>query len=171
MKKSILILTFMVTMIANMFGQWEVKQSKDEFGDLTGDKYAVVVMEDGTFSNSATTNAKLATVLFYTKIESKPFVYFNLWEYHSSKATFIKKGISVLKLKDNDGVIHNIKVYQLDDFISIEEESLNEFINLLKDNSKLKAYYQELGEYSNSTYKFTINCMNFTKSYNEVESQ
>jgi hypothetical protein len=86
-------------------GSWEMKSYKDEFGEESASKY-LVLMGNGVFSNSATTNSKMAAVLFTEK--SGDFS-FKLIEYSSS---VVKSDDSYeYRIKDSEGDVHEMILY------------------------------------------------------------
>ena len=60
-------------------GMWELKSYKDEFGDEDSERYLLLV-GNGVFSNSATTNSKMTAILY---VDNSNFS-FKLIEYNSS---------------------------------------------------------------------------------------
>jgi hypothetical protein len=157
----VMMMTLMMCLVTmSSFSQsWEIKESKDEFGDATGDKYAVCQNGNGTFSNSATTNSDLTVVIFY----SKDGIYLNFWEYDRSKANFgsdIEYGS--IQIKDSIGTVHDIKVEQFKSTLYIKKTDIELFIKLMCENTGyLKCYYREVSKYSSSTYKFRLNTEGF----------
>lgn len=156
----VMMMTLMMSLMTMAsFGQWKIMESKDEFGDVTGNKYGVCQNDGGTFSNSATTNSDLDVVVFY----SKDGIYLNFWEYGSSKANFgsdIEYGS--IQIKDSIGTVHNIKVEQFKSALYIKKSDIDLFIKLMYENTGyLKCYYREVSTYSSSTYKFKLNTEGF----------
>ena len=167
MKKLLLLLLSMFLISISAQAQvWGINESKDDFGDLTGDKYGVVVNVPGTFSNSATTNSKLTAVTFF--IDNASDMYIKLLEYGSHKVSFSDE-FGKLKIKDDAGNIHSIKCFQSPPGLWFSNKYRDELVNLLKTNNKLKCYYVEYSKYgSSSTYKFTLTGNGFTKVYNKL---
>lgn len=157
----LLMMTLMMCLFTmSAFSQsWEIEESKDEFGDATGDKYAVCINDEGTFSNSATTNSNLTVVVFY----SKNSLHLTFWEYNRNKANFggdIEYGS--IQIKDSMGTVHNIKVKQFKSSLYIKKTDIKLFIKLMCENTGyLKCYYKEVSKYSSSTYKFRLNTEGF----------
>lgn len=160
-KVKLMMMTLMMCLFTvSTFSQsWEVKESKDEFGDANGDKYAVCSNDGGTFSNSATTNSDLTVVVFY----SKDVTYLTFWEYDRNKADFgsdIEYGS--IQIKDSIGTVHNIKVEQFKSSLYIGKSDIELFVKLMcENNGYLKCYYKEVSKYSSSTYKFRLNTEGF----------
>lgn len=86
-------------------GAWELKNYSDDFGEETSNKY-LVLMGNGFFSNSATSNSKLTVVFFYDKDSFS----FRLFEYGSSP---VKDDDSAYytRIKDSEGVVHEFRLW------------------------------------------------------------
>ena len=89
----------------SVFDNWQLGEYVDEFGDKTGKTYRAMTTTNGTFTNSATTNSKL-TGEFYTSDTSLTIT---ILEYGSSRAKSIDSTFEVVKIKQPNGNIVEIK--------------------------------------------------------------
>jgi len=163
MKKVLLLITMIAVSIAGNAQQWEIMQSKDEFGDTTGATY-MVNLASGTFSNSVTTNSLLTPVLFITD----DACYIKLLEYGKYKANLNERSFVKLKVKLETGNTVTLRVNSQGTYLNFVNKA--KAIELFKTNKILKFYFMDYSEYSYSTYSFTVNSINFNKVYNKFKS-
>ena len=101
MKKLILLFAILAAGVAN--AQWKTIDSKDEFGDPTGEKREVIYT-DGVFSNSATTNSVAAILIERTE----NVVGISLGDYGGSPNTYYKHSFDIY-VKKLDGTKFNFR--------------------------------------------------------------
>lgn len=148
-------------------GAWELKRYSDSFGEETDDKY-LVLMGDGVFSNSATTNSNLKVVFF---IDGNGFS-FRLFEYGSSPvkdddATY------VTRIKDSEGNVHDFRLWN-----SGQSGQIGSFYNRTEDYQKIVDILKKGGDiivlmnyskYGQSDYRFKLNVDGFEKAMKLVK--
>lgn len=148
-------------------GAWELKRYSDSFGEETNDKY-LVLMGDGVFSNSATTNSNLKVVFF---IDGNSFS-FRLFEYGSSPvkdddATY------VTRIKDSEGNVHDFRLWN-----SGQSGQIGSFYNGTEDYQKIVDILKKGGDivvlmnysnYGQSDYRFKLNVDGFDKAMKLVK--
>ena len=148
-------------------GAWELKRYSDSFGEETDDKY-LVLMGDGVFSNSATTNSNLKVVFF---IDGNGFS-FRLFEYGSSPvkdddATY------VTRIKDSEGNVHDFRLWN-----SGQSGQIGSFYNGTEDYQKIVDILKKGGDiivlmnyskYGQSDYRFKLNVDGFEKAMKLVK--
>lgn len=148
-------------------GAWELKRYSDSFGEETDDKY-LVLMGDGVFSNSATTNSNLKVVFF---IDGNGFS-FRLFEYGSSPvkdddATY------VTRIKDSEGNVHDFRLWN-----SGQSGQIGSFYNGTEDYQKIVDILKKGGDiivlmnyskYGQSDYRFKLNVDGFEKAMQLVK--
>ena len=86
---------------------WALRQSVDEFGDVTADSKAQITSRfSGTFSNTATNESNLSGEIFFQqKDNSEHYIAgFTLFEYEDKQATFFDSDEKVLKVKIDDNI-------------------------------------------------------------------
>lgn len=180
MKKSLILFAGLLFSTLCNAQQWEHSFYMDEFGDKTQDDYVGIFIDDGNFSNSATSNSPL-TVQIHLTLEK---IIFDLHEYQSGPP--IGKGLDsdntsytlFLKVEEAEGLhsgIQRIKLYALKNHLAIsknfgeeweKEIDYNIFINILKkSNYFLKCYILIEDSYFTIKYNFVINPNGFTAAY------
>lgn len=146
-------------------GAWKLKRYSDSFGDETDNKY-LVLMGDGVFSNSATSNSDLKVVFF---VDEDSFS-FRLFEYGSSP---VKDDDSayVTRIKDKDGVVYDFRLYNAGQSGQIGHygiEDYNKMVEILKKGGEitvLMGYY----DYGQSDYRFKLNVDGFENAIKLVK--
>lgn len=143
-------------------GSWDLKSYQDEFGEVGAGKY-LVLMGNGIFSNSATTNSKLTAILFV----DKDFDFsFKLVEYNSS---VVKSDDSYdFKIKDSHGDVHSMILYnsyesgQMHSWDSDNKEILKK---ILRKGGVITVSVRERNAYSTpDTYLFKLNVTGYDKA-------
>lgn len=145
-------------------GSWSARYFVDEFNNPTNHKYIRCDTVQGTFSNSATTNAKLNAYI----LVNKPYtnmdwleVEIKLFEYGSSVVKGIYSSeqydITVLDTNNNKHYLTGT-IYKGEDRISVKE--VDEIISVLRQQGTISIYMKS-SKYSISTYLFSIETSNF----------
>ena len=163
----------------NSFGEWRVNYYVDEFGDPTSVGYVTNKSSlIGTFSNSATTNSKLKAYFliseelddFGNKMNNS--VSIKLFEYAGK--TEVKGTISSIKysmlVKHNSKKVNtSFTLNNFSDRAVIKSDQVNEFIDLLKLGGRFQFILNEVGQYSQSTYKLSIDeASGFDNAWNNL---
>ena len=87
---------------------WSIKQTVDEFGDVTKDSVSVISGSvNGKFSNTATPESDLTVAVhFARKAQYNHYIVgFDLKEYNSTNATFLSSDQKLFKIKLNEEII------------------------------------------------------------------
>lgn len=138
-------------------GAWELKRYSDSFGEETNDKY-LVLMGDGVFSNSATSNSDLKVVFF---IDEDSFS-FRLFEYGSSPVKD-DDAAYVTRIKDSDGNVHDFLLYnagQSGQIGSFGKNNYTEIAEILKKGGEITVL-MSYNDYGQSDYRFKLNIDGF----------
>lgn len=160
MKKLIVIL--MAIMLISAIWSWELVEQEDAFGDPTGSVVLSQMIENGKFSNSATTNSDLYGFVAITQDQS---VCISLFEYGKYKLSGDGR-YHELKIKSDDGTIYSVNINVSSLMISPDWHDSNPILKqLLKANNKLKFYYRD----GTSSYNWELDCLGFTKLYKEMQ--
>lgn len=156
MKRLIAILMAMMLTLA--MWSWELVEQEDAFGDPTGSVVLSQMIENGKFSNSASTNAGLYGFVAISQDQSVCIV---LYEYGKYKLNGDGR-YHELKIKSDDGAIHSVNISVSFMMLSPDWHDSNPTLKqLLKANNKLKFYYRD----KTSSYNWEIDCVGFTKMY------
>ena len=131
----------------------------------TGQKY-IIADSVGEFSNSATTNSKLAASI---QIDNEN-IGIMLWEYGSNlvKGTFDYEDYSITIL-DTLGTKHYFTgtMYKSGTRVYFNDNDRNKIINILNQEGEIKIHLQS-SKYSISTYLFSIETGNFKSAFQEL---
>ena len=167
-----------VTIDTDDSGIWKVNYYVDDFGDPTDSGYisnlnisSVSDMTTGTFSNSATTNAKL----YIAFIIEKDTFSFKLLEYGSNAVTGSSGYPTYYKIK----VKHNGKLIEgyskiiegrnSSERISISnKKDLKKLLELFNSGGTMSFSIVEKTDYSASTYRFKVDVDGFSVAYNSL---
>lgn len=87
---------------------WSIKQTVDEFGDVTENSAEVITgVFEGTFSNTATAESDLTVVVAIGKktLFNHYLISFDLKEYNNTKATYLSSDTKLFKTKINEEII------------------------------------------------------------------
>lgn len=145
-------------------GAWQLKRYSDSFGDETDDKY-LVLMGDGVFSNSATSNSKLKVVFF---IDNDSFS-FRLFEYGSSPVKD-DDAAYVTRIRDSEGNIHNFRMYnagQSGQIGTYGSDKYNEIVDILSKGGEITVL-MNYNHYGQSDYRFKLDVDGFNKAITHV---
>ena len=139
----------------SMNGQWETMEYVDEFDEPTGETYQAF-MAQGTFSNSATQNAKAS----YALIKNKKSLTIKVYEYGSSLATDIDGTFETVKIKKPDNSVATINrvFFTKKGSLYFSKDNFKEVNNAIKDKGDYIMIFDRTSDYSESNYKikFTI---------------
>ena len=133
--------------------KWEIKYYVDEFGDKTENGYVFRVIDDGLFSNSATSNSKLSVKFLIEPNE----LTIMLLEYGSNYVKGSQKSPDnyevALKISDQK---YLFKAENYSDRLTFDNKSSTEITELIDKNDQIKFYIEEISDYSKTTYKFNL---------------
>lgn len=133
------------------YGRWTIHEYVNEFDEPTGEKYLLQKSNDGSFSNSATTNSELIGEIL---IDDNG-IRIRLKEYGSHYAK--DEEHIVFKVK-RDGEITDLGSFNWIDnqgYINLRKEYSTILLNLLLQGGNIK-FYGSVNS-GRSTYNFTIN--------------
>lgn len=142
---------------------WQINTFKDKFGRETGNKFVSMIITDGKFSNTATSNSKLSVIV---AIPGNG-VQFILFEYgnHKLKSTIERSYVIYTLCGDKEshfyGSLKGDRVVVEKSIIS--KTGPDEFVDLLTNND-----VSVVIEGEGSSYKFTIPSRGFTAKYQEA---
>jgi hypothetical protein len=148
-------------------GAWELKNYSDDFGEPTENKY-LVLMGEGVFSNSATSNSRLQVVFF---IDGDNFS-FRLFEYGSSPVKDDDHAY-VTRIKDSEGVVHDFRLWnsgqsgQIGSMI-LSQSDYNEIVEILKKGGEI-IVTMKYSSYSDSDYRFKLDVDGFDNAIKYVK--
>lgn len=135
--------------------QWETKYYVDDFGEPTDEKYELMIA-NGSFSNSATTNSKA----MYGFIKNEESLTVNVYEYNSKLATSIESTFETVKIKQPNGnvVTINSVFFSKSGKLYFDKDQFSEIIDAINDSGNYTMVFGRNGNYSKSSYtvKFTI---------------
>ena len=86
---------------------WSIKETVDEFGDITENSVSVISGTfNGTFSNTATADSELTVIVSFSKKSglNHYIVGFDLKEYNNTNATFVSGDSKKFKMKKDDKI-------------------------------------------------------------------
>jgi len=165
MKKIILMILLLCRVV---FGaEWELVKLIDEFGDNTGDVVITTSIENGIFSNTATSNSKLDG---FIKVGTNS-ISFNTYEYGYSRGVKSDMKDITVKMKNSNNEILNIGlssmyVFDFPQYNSYDAKKIKNFIK--KSNGKVKVIIY--GKYS-KVQKFSFNANGFTKNLKLIKNK
>lgn len=157
-----LIIVLIAIMLISAMWSWELVEQEDAFGDPTGSVVLSQMIENGKFSNSASTNAGLYGFVAISQDQS---VCIALYEYGKYKLSGDGR-YHKLKIKDDAGMITEAYINVSSMMLSPNWHEGNAIIkNLIKSNNKLKFYYRD----GTSIYNWELDCVGFTRLYEEMQ--
>lgn len=147
---------------------WAIGDGKDDFGDLTGDKF-IAGMVFGSFSNTATNNSELSVgIVCYLLPNGNPSFLIRLQEYGDLAATYLASDDIILKTRidgnDNEYILIGQPPNGLLMINPMEDTSI-EFFNALYDGKEISCII----DIGSSKYRFTIDGTDFAKLYDELQ--
>ena len=143
-------------------GLWELRDFKDEFGDKTSGKF-LGLYGKGTWSNSLETDQKLIALLFVDEENA----FFRLVR----NRRLVDEFSGTIKLKDGEGVIHEIYFREKDrDIEPFWEKDIKEFREIIEKEGTLSVIAEVGGGLFTQKYlyKFKFNLDGFKKAMNYI---
>jgi hypothetical protein len=147
--KKVLVLLVMVLAFNLSNAQWKTQFYVDDFGEKTNESYQFFVA-NGTFSNSATQNAKA----LYKFVKGSDYVELSVFEYASSLATDTENTFEVVRLKTPSGVVTFDKIFfWKKGKLLFNEADFNKLSDALSQSGDFIMIFKRSGSYSESSYK------------------
>lgn len=147
-------------------GSWELGAYINEFGEKGAQKYLMLI-GNGKFSNSATTNSEMRAILYMDKDDFS----FKLIEYNSS---VVKTDDSyTYRIKDSDGDVYEMTLYNSDSsgqMSSWGSKDMKKMEEILAKGGIITVSVKEKNAYSTpDTYLFKLNVEGYTKAKSFLE--
>jgi hypothetical protein len=137
------------------YSQWEVGNYVDEFGEKTDDVFFHQTVS-GTFSNSASTNAKCDYFIEHTKVEEVLAI--SIYPYgRSLKESFYDDTFQDVKIKKPSGEVVTIEAFCFKGMIYFSEEEYVQLMDALKEKGEYKVAMTYNTDYAQSSYRFKFN--------------
>jgi hypothetical protein len=153
MKQLFLFASVMLSVTA--YSQWEVGNYVDEFGEKTDDVFFHQTVS-GTFSNSASTNAKCSYFIEHTKVEEVLAI--SIYPYgRSLKESFYDDTFQDVKIKKPSGEVVTIEAFCFKGMIYFSEEEYVQLMDALKEKGEYKVAMTYNTDYAQSSYRFKFN--------------
>jgi hypothetical protein len=153
MKQLFLFASVMLSVTA--YSQWEIGNYVDEFGEKTDDVFFHQTVS-GTFSNSASTNAKCSYFIEHTKVEEVLAV--SIYPYgRSLKESFYDDTFQDVKIKKPSGEVVTIEAFCFKGMIYFSEEEYVQLMDALKEKGEYKVAMTYNTDYAQSSYRFKFN--------------
>ncbi len=153
MKQLILFASVMLSVTA--YSQWEVGNYVDDFGEKTEDVFFHQTVS-GTFSNSASTNAKCSYFIEHTKVEEVFAI--SIYPYgRSLKESFYDDTFQDVKIKKPSGEVVTIEAFCFKGMIYFSEEEYVQLMDAIKERGEYKVSMKYNTDYSQSSYRFKFN--------------
>ena len=143
------------------FGRWTINEYVNDFEELTGEKYLLQESENGSFSNSATTNSKLTGEILIDKEDIRIMLkeYGKYYVKDEELISFKVKG-------KNDSVIDLGDYNFIDNQGYIDINKSEQLLNILLKGGVVKFYGRRNG--GRSTYNFTISGDHLKEALDEI---
>ena len=152
--KSILIPLFVLSYLIS-FAQWEIGNYVDEFGEETEERFLHQTVS-GTFSNSATTNAKCTYFIEHNKKEKVLGI--SIYPYDgNSKESFYDDTFQDVKIKSPSGKVVTIEAFCFDGMIYFSEEEYVQLMDAIKERGEYKVSMKYKTDDTHSSYRFKFN--------------
>jgi len=152
--KSILIPLFVLSYLIS-FAQWDIGHYVDDFGEETEERFLHQTVS-GTFSNSATTNAKCAYFIEHNKKEKVLGI--SIYPYDgNSKESFYDDTFQDVKIKKPSGEVVTIEAFCFDGMIYFSEEEYVQLMDALKERGEYKVSMKYKTDDTHSSYRFKFN--------------
>ena len=137
------------------YSQWEVGNYVDEFGEKTEETFLHQTVS-GTFSNSASTNAKCAYFIEHSKIEEVLAI--SIYPYgRSLKESFYEDTFQDVKIKKPSGEVVTIEAFCFKGMIFFSEEEYVQLMDVLKEKGEYKVAMTYNTDSTQSSYRFKFN--------------
>lgn len=145
-----LLLLFVFMAYGTIYSQWVANEYVDEFGDKTGNTYESLIVT-GTFTNSATENAK-ATYVFIKDSDSFTI---KVYEYESRLATSADNTYETVKIKQPDNEVVTIEnvFFTKTGRLFFKEGDYSELISALSKTGDYTMIFDRDTKYSKSSYR------------------
>jgi len=152
--KSILIPLFVLSYLIS-FAQWEIGNYVDEFGEETEERFLHQTVS-GTFSNSATTNAKCAYFIEHNKKEKVLGI--SIYPYDgNSMESFYEDTFQDVKIKKPSGELVTIEAFCFEGIIYFDYEEYVQLMDALKEKGEYKVAMTYNTDSTQSSYRFKFN--------------
>jgi len=152
--KSILIPLFVLSYLIS-FAQWEIGNYVDEFGEETEERFLHQTVS-GTFSNSASTNAKCSYFIEHTKVEEVFAI--SIYPYgRSLKESFYEDTFQDVKIKKPSGEVVTIEAFCFKGMIYFSEKEYVQLMDTLKEKGEYKVAMKYNTDDTHSSYRFKFN--------------
>ena len=152
--KSILIPLFVLSYLIS-FAQWDIGHYVDDFGEETEERFLHQTVS-GTFSNSASTNAKCAYFIEHNKKEKVLGI--SIYPYDgNSKESFYDDTFQDVKIKKPSGEVVTIEAFCFDGMIYFSEEEYVQLMDALKERGEYKVSMKYKTDDTHSSYRFKFN--------------
>ena len=152
--KSILIPLFVLSYLIS-FAQWDIGHYLDDFGEETEERFLHQTVS-GTFSNSASTNAKCAYFIEHNKKEKVLGI--SIYPYDgNSKESFYDDTFQDVKIKKPSGEVVTIEAFCFDGMIYFSEEEYVQLMDTLKEKGEYKVAMKYNTDDTHSSYRFKFN--------------
>ena len=153
MKQLILFASVMLSVTA--YSQWEIGNYVDEFGEETEERFLHQTVS-GTFSNSATTNAKCTYFIEHNKKEKVLGI--SIYPYDgNSMESFYEDTFQDVKIKKPSGELVTIEAFCFDGMIFFGEEEYVQLMDALKERGEYKVSMKYNTDSTQSSYRFKFN--------------
>ncbi|MCP4612743.1 MAG: hypothetical protein GY845_28950 [Planctomycetes bacterium] len=153
MKQLILFASMMLSVTS--YSQWERGNYVDDFGEKTEEVFFHQTVS-GTFSNSASTNAKCAYFIEHSKVEE--ILAISIYPYgRSIKESFYDDTFQDVKIKKPSGEVVTIEAFCFDGMIYFSEEEYVQLMDALKEKGEYKVAMTYKTDYAQSSYRFKFN--------------
>ena len=137
------------------YSQWEIGNYVDEFGEKTEETFLHQTVS-GTFSNSASTNAKCSYFIEHTKVEEVLAI--SIYPYgRSLKESFYDDTFQDVKIKKPSGEVVTIEAFCFKGMIYFSEEEYVQLMDALKEKGEYKVAMTYNTDYAQSSYRFKFN--------------
>ena len=153
MKQLILFASVMLSVTA--YSQWEIGNYVDEFGEETEERFLHQTVS-GTFSNSATTNAKCGYFIEHNKKEKVLGI--SIYPYDgNSMESFYEDTFQDVKIKKPSGEVVTIEAFCFDGMIYFDFKEYVQLMDALKERGEYKVSMKYNTDYAQSSYRFKFN--------------
>lgn len=153
MKQLFLFASMMLSVTA--YSQWEIGHYLDDFGEETEERFLHQTVS-GTFSNSASTNAKCSYFIEHNKDGEVLFI--SIYPYgRSLKESFYDDTFQDVKIKKPSGEVVTIESFCFDGMIFFSEEEYVQLMDVLKEKGEYKVAMTYNTDSTQSSYRFKFN--------------
>lgn len=137
------------------YSQWEIGHYLDDFGEETEERFLHQTVS-GTFSNSASTNAKCSYFIEHNRDGEVLFI--SIYPYgRSLKESFYDDTFQDVKIKKPSGEVVTIESFCFDGMIFFSEEEYVQLMDVLKEKGEYKVAMTYNTDSTQSSYRFKFN--------------